>query len=132
MSAAQKKTSEVAQPLSRGEKRRAAFIAAARQVFLEQGYEAASMSEIVLRAGGSLSTLYAQFGDKQGLFIAMLDARVRRITESAARLFLEMTRSGLVSRALLDEDVRPDADEIRTSVNMVVNMFLHGIIRYQP
>ena len=50
----------------------------------------------------------------------------------AASLFLEMTRSGLVSRALLDDDIRPDDEEIRTSVNMIVNMFLHGIIRYQP
>lgn len=216
MTSAQKKASQIAEPLSRGDKRRAAFIAAARQVFLEQGYEAASMSEIVLRAGGSLSTLYSQFGDKQGLFISMLDARVRQITDSmgvelsahtpvqeglrrigeqftskllepeslemyrlivglarkfpeiprefqrrgpdkirqalvdylvdreeageihledpyrTATLFLEMTRSGLVSRALLDEDVRPDAEEIRTSVNVVVDMFLHGIIRYQP
>ncbi|MEH6696122.1 MAG: TetR/AcrR family transcriptional regulator [Hyphomonas sp.] len=216
MTAARKHHSKDTEPLSRGDKRRAAFIAAARQVFLEQGYEAASMSEIVLRAGGSLSTLYSQFGDKQGLFIAMLDARVRSITQSmgvelsahtpveeglrrigeqftskllepeslemyrlliglarkfpeiprefqrrgpdkirlalteylidreeageihledpyrAASLFLEMTRSGLVSRALLDDDIRPDAEEIRTSVNMVVNMFLHGIIRYQP
>ena len=49
-----------------------------------------------------------------------------------ASLFLEMTRSGLVSRALLDEEVRPNAEEIRTSVNIVVDMFLHGIIRYQP
>lgn len=216
MTASRKHDSRDTEPLSRGDKRRAAFIAAARQVFLEQGYEAASMSEIVLRAGGSLSTLYSQFGDKQGLFIAMLDARVRSITQSmgvelsahtpveeglrrigeqftskllepeslemyrlliglarkfpeiprefqqrgpdkirlalteylidreeageihledpyrAASLFLEMTRSGLVSRALLDDDIRPDAEEIRTSVNMVVNMFLHGIIRYQP
>ena len=216
MSAAQNKAIKEAEPQTRGDKRRAAFIAAARQVFLEQGYEAASMSEIVLRAGGSLSTLYSQFGDKQGLFISMLDARVRQITESmgvelsahtpvqeglrrigeqftskllepeslemyrlivglarkfpeiprefqrrgpdkirqalvdylmdreeageirledpyrTATLFLEMTRSGLVSRALLDEDVRPNAEEIRTSVNIVVDMFLHGIIRYQP
>ena len=70
------------EPVSRGDKRRAAFIAAARAVFLEQGYEAASMSDIVLRAGGSLSTLYSQFGDKQGLFLAMLDERIRQITAS--------------------------------------------------
>ena len=69
-------------PVSRGDKRRAAFIAAAREVFLEQGYEAASMSDIVVRAGGSLSTLYSQFGDKQGLFLAMLDERIRLITAS--------------------------------------------------
>ena len=46
----------------RAELRRAAFLRAAREVFLEFGYENANMAEIVRRAGGSLSTLYAQFG----------------------------------------------------------------------
>ena len=38
------------------------------------------MAEIVRRAGGSLSTLYAQFGGKKGLFEAMIDARVGQLT----------------------------------------------------
>jgi AcrR family transcriptional regulator len=65
----------------RAELRRAAFLKAARDVFLEYGYEAANMAEIVKRAGGSLSTLYAQFGGKKGLFEAMIDARVTELTE---------------------------------------------------
>jgi AcrR family transcriptional regulator len=65
----------------RAELRRAAFLRAARDVFLEYGYEAANMAEIVKRAGGSLSTLYAQFGGKKGLFEAMIDARVTDLTE---------------------------------------------------
>jgi AcrR family transcriptional regulator len=64
----------------RAELRRAAFLKAAREVFLEHGYEAANMAEIVRRAGGSLSTLYAQFGGKKGLFEAMIDARVGQLT----------------------------------------------------
>jgi AcrR family transcriptional regulator len=65
----------------RAELRRAAFLKAAREVFLEYGYEAANMAEIVKRAGGSLSTLYGQFGGKKGLFEAMIDARVNQLTE---------------------------------------------------
>jgi len=65
----------------RAELRRAAFLKAARDVFLECGYDAANMAEIVRRAGGSLSTLYAQFGGKRGLFEAMIDARVTELTE---------------------------------------------------
>ena len=65
----------------RAELRRAAFLKAARDVFLEFGYEQANMAEIVRRAGGSLSTLYAQFGGKQGLFEAMIDSRVEQLTE---------------------------------------------------
>jgi AcrR family transcriptional regulator len=65
----------------RAELRRAAFLKAARDVFLEAGYEAANMAEIVKRAGGSLSTLYSQFGGKKGLFEAMIDARVTDLTK---------------------------------------------------
>lgn len=65
----------------RAEARRNAFLMAARDVFLEHGYEAANMAEIVKRAGGSLSTLYAQFGDKRGLFLAVIDKRVAQLTE---------------------------------------------------
>ncbi len=66
--------------VGRAELRRAAFLQAAREVFFEHGYEAANMAEIVRRAGGSLSTLYAQFGGKQGLYEAMIDARVAVLT----------------------------------------------------
>lgn len=54
----------------RGVARRHAFLKAAREVFLEQGYETASVNDVVRRAGGSLATLYAQFGNKEGLFLA--------------------------------------------------------------
>jgi AcrR family transcriptional regulator len=55
----------------RGEVRRQAFLAAAREVFLEQGFEAANVNDVVRLAGGSMATLYAQFGNKEGLFLAV-------------------------------------------------------------
>jgi len=58
--------------LDRGVARRQAFLQAARTVFLEQGYEAASVNDVVRLAGGSLATLYAQFGNKEGLFLAFM------------------------------------------------------------
>jgi AcrR family transcriptional regulator len=82
----------------RAELRRAAFLEAARDVFLESGYEAANMAEIVKRAGGSLSTLYSQFGGKKGLFEAMIDARV---TELTAQMHIE-----LAAHAPLKEGLR--------------------------
>jgi AcrR family transcriptional regulator len=82
----------------RAELRRAAFLKAARDVFLEAGYEAANMAEIVRRAGGSLSTLYSQFGGKKGLFEAMIDARV---TELTAQMHIE-----LAAHAPLKEGLR--------------------------
>jgi len=85
---------------------------AAREVFLEQGYEAASVNDVVRRAGGSLATLYAQFGNKEGLFLAVTQDQherfVRAITpECIDHLSLE---DGLAAtgerfvRALLERD----------------------------
>jgi AcrR family transcriptional regulator len=61
-----------ARPVDRGVARRQAFLQAARQVFLDQGYEAASVNDVVRLAGGSLATLYSQFGNKEGLFFAFM------------------------------------------------------------
>lgn len=66
----ERKLTPLARPPDRGVARRQAFLQAARAVFLEQGYEAASVNDVVRRAGGSLATLYAQFGNKEGLFLA--------------------------------------------------------------
>jgi len=57
--------------LDRGVARRQAFLKSAREVFLECGFEGASVNEIVRRAGGSLATLYTQYGNKEGLFLAV-------------------------------------------------------------
>jgi AcrR family transcriptional regulator len=66
----------------RGVARRQAFLQAAREVFLEQGYEAASVNDVVRRAGGSLATLYAQFGNKEGLFQAVTQDQHERFTRA--------------------------------------------------
>jgi AcrR family transcriptional regulator len=68
--------------VDRGVARRQAFLQAAREVFLEQGYEAASVNDVVRRAGGSLATLYAQFGNKEGLFLAVSQDQQERFVAS--------------------------------------------------
>jgi AcrR family transcriptional regulator len=50
--------------------RRAAILDTADDVFLEVGFQAASMSEIAARLGGSKGTLYNYFPSKEDLFIA--------------------------------------------------------------
>ena len=57
---------------ARGAARRAAVLHAATEAFLELGYEKASLSGIVARAGGSKAFIYEQFGDKAGLLRAMM------------------------------------------------------------
>ncbi|MDB9529883.1 TetR/AcrR family transcriptional regulator [Oscillatoria sp. CS-180] len=49
-----------------------AVLQGALQVFMVQGYAAASMDRIAAAAGVSKSTLYSHFQDKEGLFLALI------------------------------------------------------------
>jgi AcrR family transcriptional regulator len=60
------------------EKRRQKFVAAAERLFLRCGYAGTSVNEVVRLAGGSLATLYDEFGTKEKLFEAVISERVSR------------------------------------------------------
>lgn len=64
----------------RGEQRVDRFVEAATRIFLEKGYRQARLSDIVSLAGGSLSTLYAAFGNKEGLAHAIIERQADRFT----------------------------------------------------
>ncbi len=49
------------------------MIDAARHLFLEKGYGATTLNDIVSRSGGSLSTLYELFENKSGLLRAVVE-----------------------------------------------------------
>jgi AcrR family transcriptional regulator len=68
----------------RGEARVGAILDAATHVFLERGYEKATLAEIVARSGGSKSLVYEQFGGKAGLFRAMMEQRCAGMMEPLA------------------------------------------------
>jgi len=53
--------------------RREAILDVAAEVFLEEGYDAASMSTIAARVGGSKSTLYNYFKSKEEIFVAHIE-----------------------------------------------------------
>src|SRR5262245_45646763 len=55
--------------------RREAILDVAQQVFLEEGFAAASMSTIAARLGGSKGTLYNYFRSKDELFKAYVERR---------------------------------------------------------
>ena len=54
------------------DKRRDVILNAAIEVLSERGYRDASMLEVARRASASKETLYAWFGDKRGLFEAVI------------------------------------------------------------
>jgi AcrR family transcriptional regulator len=53
-----------------------AILDGAMQVFMTQGYAAASMDRIAVAAGVSKPTLYSYFQDKEGLFTALIQQMV--------------------------------------------------------
>lgn len=56
----------------RRERRRHAILDAARDLFVERGFDGVSLSEVMRRSGGSLSTLYELFDNKLGLLRAVV------------------------------------------------------------
>lgn len=64
---------------TRGEARRQAILEAATDLFLKKGYAATSLSDIIHSSKGSRSTVYTQFGSKEGLLCAMVQEITLRI-----------------------------------------------------
>lgn len=71
-------------PTRRGELRREALLDAARDVFLEHGYSAASVEDVVTRVGGSKASLYQYFGNKEGLFGEMIAGQCKQFLSAVA------------------------------------------------
>src|SRR5580658_6100646 len=57
----------------RGDKLREHILWTAKEVFLEMGFERASMDEVAARAQTSKRSLYAHFENKQKLFLAFVE-----------------------------------------------------------
>jgi AcrR family transcriptional regulator len=80
-------------PLKRGRTaeaaRRAAILDCADAVFLEVGFQAASMSEIAARLGGSKGTLYNYFDSKEDLFLACVRRHCATLETQMSSLYTE-------------------------------------------
>lgn len=64
--------------------RRSALVEAASELFLEHGFEKTTLDMIIARAGGSRRTIYQAFGNKEGLFVAVLGEMVKRLLGTIA------------------------------------------------
>jgi AcrR family transcriptional regulator len=98
---------------SKREARRQAILDAAYDLFLEKGYEATTLSDIVGRSGGSLATLYELFESKPGLLRAMVHGQCDRVGSGLERAFcsvqpVEKTLREIAEN-LFDEILRPRA-----------------------
>ena len=76
-----------ASELSRGGRlprsaRRKQLLAAAQEVFVANGYHAAAMDDIALRAGVSKPVLYQHFPGKLELYLALLDVQTEALADA--------------------------------------------------
>ncbi|HEX2890361.1 TetR/AcrR family transcriptional regulator [Vineibacter terrae] len=65
------------------------MLSAATQIFLERGYDAASMDMVALHAGVSKATIYSHFTSKDALFGAIIDALVKGMVIDIGRLAVD-------------------------------------------
>jgi AcrR family transcriptional regulator len=83
---------------AKGAARLEALTNTALEMFLDQGYEALSLDELIARAGGSRRNIYSHFGGKEGLFIASITAMCEHL--AAPIKSLEIPLSGDPAAAL--------------------------------
>ena len=68
----------VAPQQDRSSRRLASFLDAAAELFVEVGYEAATMTAIAERSGSSIGALYNYFPDKQAIALTLANQYARR------------------------------------------------------
>ncbi|MFJ4152926.1 ScbR family autoregulator-binding transcription factor [Streptomyces galbus] len=96
---------------------------AAAEVFDETGYEKASVSQIVQRAGLTLGALYFHFGSKQGLAEALMNAQPTTIEP-------HLTSTGLqrmVDITLVWADRMKRDPVLRAGVRLATEQGSHGM-----
>jgi len=69
------------------QKRKLAIFDAAYTVMAEKGYKGTSMLAVAKAAGASNETLYNWFGNKQGLFAAMVEENARSASDVLSKVF---------------------------------------------
>jgi len=83
--------------LSRAEqndRNRALLLAAARRVFLERGYFAATLDQIADEAGFSKGAVYSRFASKADMFLALLEDRIAERAGQNAQLAEDLAGTG--------------------------------------
>jgi AcrR family transcriptional regulator len=121
------RTERTEPPADQDNAKRRQIIEGARQVFMAQGFDAASMNEIARAAGVSKGTLYVYFQNKEQLFEAIVGHECREQGERIFALDVEdhdvegvLTRLGLAFVAFV---CRPDrAPSLRTVIAIAQRM----------
>ena len=83
----------------RGMERKAQILQVATELFLDHGFDGVSIDDIVLTVGGSKTNVYSHFGNKEGLFRAVIE----NLCELFLRNFKKINLSGKDARTGLTQ-----------------------------
>lgn len=75
----------------KGKERLKKLTDSATKLFLEHGYEAASMDTLIQEVGGSRRNIYSHFGGKEGLFSAVITEECKKLAAPLESLVLSDT-----------------------------------------
>jgi TetR/AcrR family transcriptional repressor of mexJK operon len=123
-------------PSSRSEDKRLRILAAAREVFVQHGFQAASMDLVAAAAGVSKVTIYSKFGSKHELFSAIVDDICEQILamEMIVPEAVESTYEGLAELAVCYASVLFDPEVLalaRLAIGENHNQKYIGRLYYQ-
>jgi TetR/AcrR family transcriptional regulator, mexJK operon transcriptional repressor len=107
-----KKVSSARQPQLRSIAKRAQMLKAAAKLFMDLGYDAVSLDMVVAQVGGTKSNVYTHFGDKAGLFAAVVEEQWR----DSIKPFEEI------------EALEPDSMPLADALRMLGRKFLRAIL----
>ncbi|MHA6616455.1 TetR/AcrR family transcriptional regulator [Pseudonocardia sp. DLS-67] len=111
---------------------RRALAAAARQLFLERGFDEVTVAEVAEAADTAVSTLFAHFpGGKEALVLGDGDERERALTAAvrqrpAGVSVLQALRDFLATRGPFDPDPEPEARRIAALVVATPGLRAHA------
>jgi TetR/AcrR family transcriptional repressor of mexJK operon len=113
---------------ARSDRKKAAIIAAATQVFLRDGYGQANMDSIAQAAGVSKQTIYHHFGNKSDLFGAIIRSKCDQLLEP-----LEMpSEPGMKLEAALTSVARQFIDIMLAPSSLALHRVLMGEVQRFP
>jgi len=98
---------------------REAILNAAEQVFAEHGFDGARIDAIAAASGYNKSLIFQYFGDKLGLYSAV----IRRADEQTRDLQAQ------ILAALLESNVTSDAEQFRTAVETYMRAYFDYLVK---
>ena len=98
---------------------REAILNAAEEVFAEHGFDGAKIDAIAEASGYNKSLIFHYYGDKLGLYTAVL----QRIDQQGSEL-----QAGIIGPLLTDSDLTSDADKFRIFLGTVIRLIFDFLV----